>query len=98
MEALTLKQQQLISKNVLAACKDIRKLNGTGYKFICLAWGFIANYNLEGFKDEYSDGSLPGFIKQCAHMNQYDNFRDGEENAAYYHSKRDTYNLILKGL
>ena len=97
MESLTLKQQQLIAKNVLAACKDIRKLNGTGYRFICQAWGFIANYNLDGFKDEYSDGSLPGFIKQCAHMNQYENFRLSPD-AAYYHSKRDTYNLILKGL
>lgn len=98
MEALTLKQQQLIVKNVLAACKDIRKLNGTGYKFIYLAGGFIAHYNLMGFKDNYSDGTLSQDIKVCAHMNQFENFRDGEENAAYYHSKRDTYNSILRGL
>lgn len=97
MESLTLKQQQLIAKNVLAACKDIRKLNGTGYRFICQAWGFIANYNLEGFKDEYSDGSLPALIKECAHMNQYENFRLSPD-AAYYNAKRDTYNSILKGL
>ena len=97
MEPLTLKQQQLIAKNVLAACKDIRKLNGTGYKFICNAWGFIANYNLNGFKDEYSDGTLPGLIKKCADMNQYEDFLTGAD-AAYYNAKRDTYNLILKGL
>jgi hypothetical protein len=98
MEALTLKQQQLIAKNVLAACRDISKLNGTGYRFIHLAYGFIAHYNLRGFKDNYSDGTLAQDIELCAHMNQYENFRHGEENAAYYHSKRDVYNLIIKGL
>ena len=97
MEALTLKQQQLIVKNILAACKDIRKLNGTGYKFIYLAGGFIAHYNLMGFKDNYSDGTLSQDIKVCAHMNQYENFRVSPD-AAYYNAKRDTYNLILKGL
>ena len=97
MEPLTVKQQQLISKNVIAACKDIRKLNGTGYRFMYLAGGFIAHYNLAGFKAEYSDGTLSQDIKTCAHMNRYDNFRTGAD-ADYYHSKRDTYNLILKGL
>jgi len=97
MEPLTVKQQQLISKNVIAACKDIRKLNGTGYRFMYLAGGFIAHYNLAGFKAEYSDGTLSQDIKACAHMNRYDNFRTGAD-AAYYHSKRDTYNAILKGL
>jgi arginyl-tRNA--protein-N-Asp/Glu arginylyltransferase len=98
MIALTVKQQQLIVKNILAACRDIRKLNGTGYRFIYLAYGFIAHYNLMGFKDNYSDGTLSQDIKVCAHMNQYENFRHNEENAAYYQSKRDCYNLIIKGL
>ena len=98
MEPLTVKQQQLISKNVIAACKDIRKLNGTGYRFMYLAGGFIAHYNLMGFKDNYSDGTLSQDIRACAYMNQYENFKHNEENAAYYHSKRDTYNAILRGL
>ena len=34
MDALTEKQQALIVKNLVAACKNIEKLNGTGFNFI----------------------------------------------------------------
>ena len=54
----TEKQKSLIVNNVVKACKDIEKLNGTGYKFIHLASGFIAHYNINGFKDHYTRYSL----------------------------------------
>jgi hypothetical protein len=34
---------------------DINKLNGTAYKFITLHMGFIAHYDLYGFRDSYQD-------------------------------------------
>ena len=96
MTPLTQTQQANIVRNVLAACKDINKLNGTGYKFLNLASGFIAHYNLEGFKAYYSEpGSLQRDIEANARQNQWSNFRPGEQHADYYHSKRDTYNKIL---
>ena len=50
MTPMTQREKQFASKNILAACRDIEKLNGTGYKFLMMCSGFIAHYNLEGFK------------------------------------------------
>jgi hypothetical protein len=98
MTPLTLRQKQLITKNVLAACKDITKLNKTGYNFLYLASGFIAHYNLNGFIDYYKHHSLVQDIEGNATANQWRNFRVGEQHADYYHSKRECYNMILGGL
>jgi len=98
MTPLTNREKQLITKNVLAACKDITKLNTCGYDFLYLASGFIAHYNLQGFKNYYSDGSLQRDIERNARANQWSNFRQGEGYYDYYMAKRDCYNMILGGL
>ena len=96
MTPLNATQQARIVNNVTAACRDITKLNKTGYDFLYLASGFIAHYNIEGFKAYYSEpGSLQADIEANARANQWHNFRKGERDADYYHSKRDTYNAIL---
>jgi len=96
MTPLTTTQQANIVRNVLAACKNIDKLNRTGYQFLNLASGFIAHYDLDGFKAYYDEpGSLQRDIEANARQNQWTNFRTGERDADYYHSKRDTYNKIL---
>jgi hypothetical protein len=53
-----------ITNNVKLVFKtgDINKLNGSAYKFIINYHGFIAHYNLGGFRDVY-DGHLTGFAK-----------------------------------
>ena len=96
MKPLTDIQQTRIVNNVTAACRDISKLNSTGYNFLYLASGFIAHYDINGFKAHYSEpGSLQADIEANARANQWHNFRKGEPHADYYHSKRDTYNAIL---
>jgi hypothetical protein len=96
MKPLTDIQQTRIVNNVMAACRDINKLNKTGYEFLYLASGFIAHYDINGFKAHYSEpGSLQRDIEDNARSNQWHNFRKGERDADYYHSKRDTYNAIL---
>ena len=96
MKPLTAIQQTRIVNNVAAACRDISKLNSTGYNFLYLASGFIAHYDIHGFKAHYSEpGSLQADIEANARANQWHNFRKGEPHADYYHSKRDTYNAIL---
>ena len=93
---LTERQKSLIVNNVVAACKDINKLNKTGYKFISLASGFIAHYDLYGFIDFYSHSvSLRNDIIGFANSNQWKNFRPGERDYDYYMSKADVYNRIL---
>jgi hypothetical protein len=92
---LTERQKTLIINNVFAACKNITKLNGTGYNFLYLASGFIAHYNRFGFIDYYSDGSLAQDILSNAQNNQWRNFRKGERDYEYYMAKADVYNRIV---
>lgn len=95
---LTEQQKSLIINNIVAACKNIKKLNGTGYKFINLASGFIAHYNIDGFRDFYTDYSLREDILANKPANMWSNFRPGEQNYEYYMSKADVYKRILAKL
>lgn len=98
IKPLTPATQKRMANNVIAACRDIRKLNKTGYSFLHLANGFIAHYDLHGFIDYYSDGGLRNDIMENRSMNMWNNFRPGEQNYDYYMTKRDTYLMILEGL
>ena len=99
MTPLTPTQQARIVSNIVTACRDITKLNEPAYKFIMNCSGFIAHYDRQGFVAHYSEpGSLKADSEANERFNQWRNFRAGEENADYYHSKRDTYNAILDRL
>lgn len=97
--ALSLKtprQVSLIVNNIVAACGDIEKLNRTGYKWIMQASGFIAHYDLYGFRVAYElPGSLMRDIMRYASQNQWNNFRPSDPDYAYYMQKRDIYNSIV---
>ncbi len=95
---LTPNQQKAIVNNVLKACKDITKLNSTGYKFINLANGFIAHYNLYGFIAHYSTESLSQDIVHNSNSNMWNNFHPGEADYDYYMSKKAVYKAILDEL
>ena len=94
----TERQATLIVNNVLRACANIEKLNGTGYKFLNLASGFIAHYNRYGFIDYYSRNSLRDDILRNHNANQWLNFRPGDQNYEYYKSKARIYARIVEGL
>jgi hypothetical protein len=102
IEAYTEKQKSLIVNNIVKACDDIEKLNGTGYKFIHLASGFIAHYNIDGFKSNYSivdcGYSLADAILAHESANKWNNFREGDQNYQYYKSKADIYSRICSKL
>jgi hypothetical protein len=74
---------------------DIDKLNGTGYNFLYLMQGFIAHYDLYGFRDSYRNvADLARDIKESADLSDAeryitDSFLTGKD-AAYYRSKYDT--------
>ena len=98
LTAHTERQATLIVNNVVRSCSDITKLNGTGYKFINLASGFIAHYNRYGFIDYYTRNSLKHDVLANAQNNQWFNFRPGDENYEYYQSKARIYNRIVEAL
>ena len=87
-----------IIRNILAACKNITKLNDTGYSYINLASGFIAHYDLNGFIAYYSSHSLADDILANAVQNKWDNFRPGDQNYDYYHQKGKIYSKIVASL
>ena len=96
LKPITPRQQDAIVKNVIAACNNISKLNKAGYNFLYLASGFIAHYDIEGFKSYYdTDGDLIQDLYQFAPMNQWSNFRVGERNYDYYMSRKQVYNKIM---
>lgn len=96
---LTIRQRQLIvaSFRKVFQTGDISHLSKSAYNFIYLASGFIAHYNLYGFRDEYRDVD---YFKQriLANLgpNQWKNFRPGERDYDYNMAKRDTYNAIAE--
>lgn len=98
MDAITEKQKTLIVNNIVRACDDISKLNGTGYKYIYLASGFIAHYNINGFISHYSGSSLIRDILDNENSNRWNNFREGDQNYEYYKSKADVYSRIVAKL
>ena len=99
LKPITSTERKNLARNILSACRNIDKLNGPGYRFISGCSGFIAHYDIHGFKAYYSEpGALARDIVANGRFNQWGNFRPGERDADYYHSKRDTYNTILGGL
>lgn len=104
MDALTIKEQDLIYKNVIKACSDISKLNKRGYNYLYLCSGFIAHYNINGFIAHYDDegfftqASLEKTILENEQANQWNNFREGDRDYHYYKSKAEVYKRICNKL
>jgi hypothetical protein len=99
MIKITQKDADLIVKNITSVIKsrNIEKLNKRGYNFLYLCQGFIAHYNIRGFKGAYKNvEDLIDNLLRNKNFNQWENFRVGEKDAEYYHSKRDIYNIILQ--
>lgn len=97
IEPKTDRQMTLIVNNIVRACSDIHKLNKTGYNYLYLCSGFIAHYNLHGFRQYYQTGrTLRQIILERRAQNQWLNFHVGDENYDYYHQKAEIYNLICE--
>lgn len=99
MKPITAKQKEAILRSFRAVFKfhDIAKLTKAGYNFIYLAGGFIAHYDIEGFRSFYYDPmELALDIVGNSRLNQWDNFSPSDEHYAYYMSKREVYNEIEK--
>jgi hypothetical protein len=96
LKLLTERQKSLIINNVVAACKDITKLNKQAYNFLYLANGFIAHYDLYGFIGHYEDYSLKNDLEINQQFNQWNNFKPGYADYEYYMQKKEIYNKILE--
>jgi hypothetical protein len=98
---MTRRQMTMIANNVVKVVRkgDTNLLTKQSYNYLYLCSGFIAHYNLFGFRDAYEGGhSLGRAIMNNRRNNQWGNFRPGEQNYDYYMAKKECYNLICKGL
>ena len=94
----TEKQKSLIVNNIVKACNDIKTLNRTGYKYIYLANGFIAHYDLNGFICHYTRHDLLADILDHEDQNTWRNFSPDHADYLYYQSKKDIYKRICSKL
>lgn len=92
------KDFELTVENVVGACADISKLNKRGYDYLYVASGFIAHYDIHGFKQVYSQQSLRQDILNNEINNQWYNFRPNEDGYSFYKQKGDIYREIIKRL
>ncbi len=98
LEPLTLRQSDLIVSSLRKVFKtgDIKYLTNSAYKFVMLSSGFIAHYNLHGFRDTYSDvNRLREEIVANERWNQWNNFSPRDRDYAYMMQKKDIYNRIV---
>ena len=101
MKRYTERQKTMIVNNVVAATLDIEKLKPIGYNYLYLASGFIAHFNVEGFKDFYQNWSLATLkqnILEYKDRNQWNNFGPNDRDYSYYMDKKEIYNRICKAL
>lgn len=99
LQPMTDREMELTVKNILSACRDIRKLNKRGYNFLYLASGFIAHYNIFGFMDAYSEpGSLRRAILANRRANEWNNFSPADRDYTYYKAKAIVYDRLCRAL
>ena len=94
---LTIRQQQLIVASLRKVFQtgDINNLSKSAYNFLYQSSGFIAHFNLYGFRDRYKNvDDLKRAIARNYGANQWRNFGGKDPNHLYMMSKRDCYNNI----
>jgi hypothetical protein len=98
MKAYTPRQKSLIISSFkrVFITGDIENLTNPAYKYIYLASGFIAHYNLYGFRDAYHDISLlKRNIIANTQANTWSNFTPTDRDYDYYMSKAEVYKGIV---
>ena len=99
MKTLSQSQVNGISRSVKSVFthNDIDKLTKPAYNFIMLSIGFIAHYDLYGFREEYRDVQYfaEALIRNQS-MNQWRNFHPGERDYEYMMQKKEIYNQLVE--
>ena len=99
MNLLTTRQADLIVASVrkVLTTGNIEHLSNSAYKFLYLSSGFIAHYNLGGFRVHYANTEdLSRAIAENLPMNQWNNFTPRDKDFAYYMQKKEIYNRLVQ--
>lgn len=98
MTPFTDRQQTMIVNNLVKACQNIEDLKPIGFGYINVANGFIAHYNIDGFKNRYRYFSLKSEIIKNAKQNRFANFNKEDKNYEYYQAKAAIYSKVVEKL
>lgn len=78
---------------------NVDLLTPASYQFLSLVCGFIAHYNLQGFKETYRNtDKLRRDVLENKSSNQWDNFSPKDRDYNYYMSKKNIYNNICNNI
>ena len=87
-----------ITANILDAVQDIHKLNTSGYRFLQSMSGFIAHYNINGFKEYYTEHDLKTDILNSMDIKRKERYIDDkfftERDKDFYQSKYNVLNNL----
>jgi hypothetical protein len=76
--------------------RNIEYLTKSAYGYLYLCSGFIAHYNLNGFRDAYRNiETLREALFSNEPMNQWRNFLPEDHDYEYMMQKRNIYNRIV---
>lgn len=97
MELKTLRQTDLIVSSIrkVFQTEDINNLTKSAYDFLNLSSGFIAHFNLYGFRDAYAN--VNDLKRQLANnycANQWNNFTPRDKDYEYMMQKKEIYNRV----
>jgi len=98
---MTRRQMVMIANNIrkVVSTANIELLTKQSYNFLYLSSGFIAHYNLYGFRANYENTTeFANAILNKQSMNQWSNFRPGERDYEYNMAKKECYNMICDEL
>jgi len=100
LKPLTERQKKMIVNNINKVLNtgNIELLTRQSYNYLYLCSGFIAHYDLYGFRHYYSDtNDLARDIVLNEDWNSnHSNFRVGDKDYEYYKAKGDVYKEIVK--
>lgn len=99
MEPITAAEEKQIVNSIkrVFAKNDIEALTKKAYNFIYLASGFIAHYDIYGFRGVYANPKdLARELIQNKEINKWENFHPGERDYEYYMSKARVYKELVK--
>ena len=97
MELKTLRQTDLIVSSIrkVFQTEDINNLTKSAYNFLSLSSGFIAHYNLYGFRGVYDNvNDLKRELANNYCSNQWNNFTPRDKDYEYMMQKKEIYNRI----
>ena len=97
MELKTLRQTDLIVSSIrkVFQTEDINNLTKSAYNFLYLSSGFIAHYNLYGFRGYYDNiNDLKRELANNYCANQWNNFTPRDKDYEYMMQKKEIYNRI----